>query len=172
VRFPEAMKTERDCGCPVVFARYVVRAIAPNGRTTTAVGLCSMGEKNRRFTRQDHDISTTAYTRAANRAISDMIGAGEISAEEARATGEARGLSQEDRARIRTAWEGAGGQRRDAAVEWLRREGFEGATTRDVLVDFSRSAEETQVEALIAELTEDELTFDPDLVPVPDAVPT
>ncbi len=25
VRFPKQMREERDCGCPVVFARYVVR---------------------------------------------------------------------------------------------------------------------------------------------------
>lgn len=67
--------------------RYTVRAIAPGGRYTDGVGLCSTDEK--RFSgRNDtghkvHDIYSTAYTRAANRAVSDLVGGGEVSYEEA-----------------------------------------------------------------------------------------
>lgn len=53
---------------------------APNGRKTEGVGMCASAEKS--GARQIHDVYTTAHTRAKNRAISDMIAAGEISAEE------------------------------------------------------------------------------------------
>lgn len=53
---------------------------APNGRRTEGVGMCASAEKS--GARQIHDVYTTAHTRAKNRAISDMIAAGEVSAEE------------------------------------------------------------------------------------------
>jgi hypothetical protein len=53
---------------------------APNGRQTEGVGMCSSLEKS--GARVLHDTYTTAHTRAKNRAISDMIAAGEVSAEE------------------------------------------------------------------------------------------
>ena len=164
VRFPEQMREDRDCGCPVVFARYVVKAVAPNGRTVTAIGLCSTGEKNRRFVRQDHDIATTAYTRAANRAISDMIGAGEISAEEVRATGEFAGISLEERAAVKEAWAHAPQERRVAATTWLRSTGFNGDTTSALFSDFARRAGDVQVADLIGQLAGVTTDFDPDAI--------
>jgi len=53
---------------------------APNGRKTEGVGMCASSEKSGE--RVLHDTYTTAHTRAKNRAISDMIAAGEVSAEE------------------------------------------------------------------------------------------
>lgn len=53
---------------------------APNGRQTEGVGMCASSEKS--GARMLHDTYTTAHTRAKNRAISDMIAAGEVSAEE------------------------------------------------------------------------------------------
>ena len=164
VRFPEQMREDRDCGCPVVFARYVVKAVAPNGRAVTAIGLCSTGEKNRRFVRQDHDIATTAYTRAANRAISDMIGAGEISAEEVRATGEFAGISLEERAAIKEAWARAPQERRATATGWLRSAGFTGETTSVLFSDFARRARDIQVADLIGQLAGVATEFDPDAI--------
>lgn len=164
VRFPDQMREERDCGCPVVFARYVVRAVAPNGRAVTAIGLCSTGEKNRRFVRQDHDIATTAYTRAANRAISDMIGAGEISAEEVRATGEFTGISLEERAAIKEAWSRATEDRRTAATSWLRAAGFVGETVAALFKDFALRASEVQVADLIGELADRAAAGDSDAI--------
>jgi hypothetical protein len=58
----------------------VVLAHAPNGRTTPGVGACSIDE--RKFAHQNHDILATSHTRAKSRAISDLIGSGEVSAEE------------------------------------------------------------------------------------------
>ena len=57
-----------------------VECMAPNGRITEGVGMCSTSERN--FAHVEHDTYVTAHTRAKNRAISDMVAAGEVSAEE------------------------------------------------------------------------------------------
>lgn len=57
-----------------------VLCTAPNGRVTEGVAICSSREKS--GARIEHDVYSTAHTRAKNRAISDMIAAGEVSAEE------------------------------------------------------------------------------------------
>lgn len=57
-----------------------VRVTAPNGRYAEATASCSSNEK--RFTHPEHDVRATAHTRAKNRAIADLIGGGEVSAEE------------------------------------------------------------------------------------------
>lgn len=100
--------------------KYIVRAraVAPNGKSSTATGLCASNEsnfmrklvdddasieeaKNRARKPEDvllvdgwyrelkdprevneHNIMATAETRAINRAISDLVGGGEVSAEE------------------------------------------------------------------------------------------
>ena len=59
---------------------FRVRASAPNGRFTEAVASCDSRE--RKFAHVEHDVFATAHTRCKSRAISDLIGAGEISAEE------------------------------------------------------------------------------------------
>ena len=59
---------------------FKVRATAPNGRYTEAVASCDSRE--RKFSHPLHDVRATAHTRAKSRAISDLIGAGEVSAEE------------------------------------------------------------------------------------------
>lgn len=59
---------------------FTLRAAAPNGRAFDGVGACTSTE--RPFTHPEHDVRATAYTRAANRAIADLIGGGELSAEE------------------------------------------------------------------------------------------
>lgn len=59
---------------------FKVRASAPNGRYTESVASCD--SKERRFSHVEHDVRSTAHTRAKSRAISDLIGAGEVSAEE------------------------------------------------------------------------------------------
>jgi hypothetical protein len=59
---------------------FTVRATAPNGRHTECVASCH--SKERSFAHLQHDVFAVAQTRATNRAISDLIGCGEISAEE------------------------------------------------------------------------------------------
>lgn len=63
--------------------RLTVKITAPNGRTSIGVGACT--EDERRFAHTEHDTYATAHTRAKNRAISDMIAGGEVSAEEIQA---------------------------------------------------------------------------------------
>ena len=58
---------------------YTVKAIGPNGVFTTGEGSCSSSEKGGK---SEHDTRSTAHTRAKSRAISDLIGFGQVSAEE------------------------------------------------------------------------------------------
>ena len=62
-------------------ARVVGRAVHPNGRIAEDFGACSVDEP-RQFNKPEHDIISTATTRALNRAISNLVGMGELSAEE------------------------------------------------------------------------------------------
>ena len=87
----------------IVSAKYYVKATLPNGRSSIGVGACSIYDKIRykgtpknpadedtpsnfilrgRFSNAEHDVPSTAHTRAKSRAISDLIGSGEVSAEE------------------------------------------------------------------------------------------
>jgi len=74
----EQERTDRENGS--FFWRIVVKATAPNGRTNVGVGMCD--SKERKFAHVEHDVYATAHTRAKNRAISDMIAGGAVSAEE------------------------------------------------------------------------------------------
>ena len=59
----------------------VVKATAPNGRSAIGDGSCSMSEKTGAM-RTLHNMHAHALTRATNRAISNLVGFGEVSAEE------------------------------------------------------------------------------------------
>jgi hypothetical protein len=67
-------------------AQAVYRAIAPNGQHMDGVGFCSVDEprfeKEKGRLKLENDLRATAATRAANRAISDLVGFGQVSAEE------------------------------------------------------------------------------------------
>ena len=56
-------------------------ATAPGGRTMTGDGACAFSEKKGAMA-TDHNVRSHAITRAKNRAISDLVGFGEVSAEE------------------------------------------------------------------------------------------
>ena len=63
-------------------AYYRVRASLPNGgRSVEADASCDIFEKGRSKS-SGHDLRATAETRATNRAIAKLIGAGEVSSEE------------------------------------------------------------------------------------------
>lgn len=80
----------------IITAKYTVKATAPNGRTSEGVGVCSIYDKikatdkempsdfqlRQRYSQAEHDIPSTAHTRAKSRAIADLIGTGEVTAEE------------------------------------------------------------------------------------------
>lgn len=59
---------------------YVYRAIHPSGRFADAVG--SASSKERSFTHLVHDVRALAQTRAMERSISNLVGGGELGAEE------------------------------------------------------------------------------------------
>ena len=63
----------------IVFS-VIYRAIAPNGQFVDGDGHCSLWEKG--YPNTYHNAKSTAHTRAKNRAISDLVGGGEVSAEE------------------------------------------------------------------------------------------
>jgi hypothetical protein len=73
-------ETREDLGNNAFSWKMKVICTAPNGRQTEGVAICTSGEK--KFSHPEHDVYTTCHTRAKNRAISDMIAAGEVSAEE------------------------------------------------------------------------------------------
>lgn len=64
--------------------RIVTKVTAPNRRTSVGVGICDSKERN--FAHVEHDVYSTAHTRAKNRAISDMVAGGVVSAEEMSST--------------------------------------------------------------------------------------
>jgi len=71
-------KEERPDG--EIIYRIWTKVTAPNGRYVVAVGCAS--SKERDFAHPAHDPYALAATRSKNRAISDIIGLGELSAEE------------------------------------------------------------------------------------------
>ena len=89
-------KTEVDENHQIISSKFYVKATLPNGRSSVGVGVCSIFDKitkkdatqpsnfvlRNRFNNAEHDVPSTAHTRAKSRAISDLIGAGEVSAEE------------------------------------------------------------------------------------------
>ena len=81
-----SVRIERDAEGNPTRAETIARAMAPNGQVSDADGYCSADEK--RFEQPkgrqklENDLRTTATTRAKNRAISDLVGMGEVSAEE------------------------------------------------------------------------------------------
>jgi hypothetical protein len=87
---PGMSKIERDENGLPVRAEVWMRAMAPSGRTMDGDGYCSVTEP--RFSQAagrqklENDLRATATTRAKNRAISDLIGMGDVSAEEVDAT--------------------------------------------------------------------------------------
>jgi len=88
-----SLTVERDTEGNPIRAEAVFRALAPNGQVQDGDGYCSIDEP--RFASQkgrqkiENDLRATATTRAKNRAISDLVGMGEVSAEEVDARGNA-----------------------------------------------------------------------------------
>lgn len=82
-----SVEIQRDADGAPIRAQSIVRAIAPNGQISDGDGYCSVEEKRFREQNADkakteNDLRATATTRAKNRAISDLVGMGEVSAEE------------------------------------------------------------------------------------------
>jgi hypothetical protein len=80
-------EVDRDSNGQVVHCKVIARAISPTGRTMDGDGYASAAES--RFTSEkadaskiENDLRATASTRAVNRAISGLVGMGDVSAEE------------------------------------------------------------------------------------------
>jgi hypothetical protein len=65
------------------------RATAPNGTTADGDGACMASEKSKQMG-TEHNVRAHAHTRGMNRAISNLVGFGEVSAEEATADDDPR----------------------------------------------------------------------------------
>ena len=86
----------RDDNYQIISATFYVIATAPNGRSGVGSASCSIFDKikhtdkeqpsnfelRKRFNNAENDVLTTAHTRAKSRAIADLVGMGELSAEE------------------------------------------------------------------------------------------
>lgn len=76
----EIIKEERVDYETYFVVKIIARTTAPNGRSMDGTGSCASNE--RKFSHLEHDVRAQAETRAKNRSIADMIGGGEVSAEE------------------------------------------------------------------------------------------
>lgn len=82
-----SLDLDRDDDGQLTRAHAIVRATHPTGRHSDGDGACSTTEKRFRGAggrdKLEHDLPATAVTRATNRAISNLVAFGQISAEEA-----------------------------------------------------------------------------------------
>jgi len=114
----------KDWGWLVVY-----RAMASIGRTADGDGSCFASEKTRG---QDtiHNVRAHAHTRAFNRAVSNLVGFGEVSAEEitdgsSARSGDARAISDAQRKRLWALAMSAGeemGAQKEVVEHFLREE--------------------------------------------------
>ena len=73
---------ERDPATEIYIVRVRAIAQAPNGRTAEEWAVCDSSEFTGNLKPSIHNIESKAVTRAINRSISDLVGGGEVSAEE------------------------------------------------------------------------------------------
>jgi hypothetical protein len=78
----EIVKVERDHIAGHFVAIVTARAVAPWGQSYEEIGACSTDEATGRRVISVADAIATASTRASNRAVSNLIAMGEVSAEE------------------------------------------------------------------------------------------
>jgi hypothetical protein len=90
----EVVKIEREFVGEVFVATVTVRGTAAWGQVTEAIGSCGTDEATGRREISIADAIATAETRATNRATSNLIAMGEVSAEEVRQDGSGRGPAE------------------------------------------------------------------------------
>ncbi|MEM0325086.1 MAG: hypothetical protein QXW35_04245 [Candidatus Aenigmatarchaeota archaeon] len=78
----EIKSIEREKVDSIYIVRVIAKATAPNGRVSEEVGISDSSEFTGNLKATMHNIETKATTRAINRAISNLVGGGELSAEE------------------------------------------------------------------------------------------
>jgi len=77
----ECVKEERQQTNGTFVYRATYRATTPSGRTADGDGACSSAEKSVKQA-TEHNVRSHCHTRAFNRAVSNIVGFGEVSAEE------------------------------------------------------------------------------------------
>lgn len=109
-KVPGSDRVERDDDGSLLRAEVWVRATAPNGRYAEGDGYCDVSEprfaKARARQKLENDLRGTAATRATNRAISNLVGMGAVSAEEVDAGEGTSGLPMADDALTTTMLKG------------------------------------------------------------------
>ncbi|MEM3192091.1 MAG: hypothetical protein QW292_08385 [Candidatus Parvarchaeota archaeon] len=78
----EIVSVERERSGEMYIVRVKARASAPNGRVSEEIAVCDSSEFTGKLIASLHNVETKAATRAINRAISNLVGGGEVSAEE------------------------------------------------------------------------------------------
>lgn len=116
---------DASTGESVFVASCTVRAAAPWGQLAESVGACATDEESGRRTITIADAIATAETRASNRAISNLIAMGEVSAEEL--SSDARKAVQEETARNLTLDDA-----RAMLFPWTKPEKYKGKTLADL----------------------------------------
>lgn len=71
-----------DPNDPNVYGYKIWTRVFRGSKSVIGVGMCWSNEPNKTFPHGRHDVYATAHTRSKNRAISDFVGSGEVSAEE------------------------------------------------------------------------------------------
>jgi len=78
----EIVSVDRDYASNLKICHVKARATAPNGRVSEEIASCDSSEFDNKVKFSIHNLETKAATRAINRAISNLVGGGEVSAEE------------------------------------------------------------------------------------------
>ena len=78
----EIVSVDRDYASNLKICHVKARATAPNGRVSEEIASCDSSEFDGKVKFSIHNLETKAATRAINRAISNLVGGGEVSAEE------------------------------------------------------------------------------------------
>lgn len=171
VKMPEAYKDVVDCGCPIKGVRYVVRAVdTRSGRFSENVGIALMPERRIPSSASLHDLATRAFNRGANRAVADLIGVSDPSAEEQQIES---GFSQEERKELSDVWKAAHPDDRVRAIADMRLNGYSGETDKDTYIDFLRRGTEDDYRDVMSILRgpTESSEFNPDDIPIVDAKP-
>ena len=90
----EVLGIEREHVDDTLIVRVRARATANNGRYSDEVSVCDSSEFTGNLKATLHNVETKAVTRAINRAISDLVGGGEVSAEEIETSGSEKTVQQ------------------------------------------------------------------------------
>jgi hypothetical protein len=123
------------------------RATANNGRTCDGDGACFVSEKRGNMATV-HNVRAHAHTRAKNRAISDLVGFGEVSAEEVNYSAEAKSDAATPDPQPSTARTASGGPVKMASTQKVKRMWAKSYARAEQLTGDKKAASAILTEAL------------------------